>query len=556
MSSNSAGRSNKIIRPRLETPADSLWRPASARPSDSASSRIPETLMSEQLQRLTICTAVGAGLWSYGLVMDTIVRPLTITNAIPATNVTIEILAIALSGLMFLYNRFASHPSQTKTNVALVYFALNALAVALINNWDHTPTNYSAMQLSWNTVVILVSSMIMPTTPRKMLVTAIVAASMDPLAVWIGHLRGMTVPSIVNTFVLFMPNCACAVAATLSARVVHRLGRQLSQAQEMGSYHLVERLGRGGMGEVWRGRHRFLARSAAIKLVRPELLGANTEIDARTMLRRFEREAQATAALSSPHTIRLFDFGVTADHTFYYVMELLDGRDLESLVREFGPLPADRAVFILRQIAHSLAEAHARGLIHRDVTPSNVYVCRMGLDYDFVKVLDFGLVTFDSQRSMERTLMTGAHTATGTPGFMAPEIILEGEVDQRADVYAFGCVAYYLLTGQLVFEADTAMKMFVEHLQTPPIPPSQRTELPIPSEVDNLVLACLEKDPNRRPQDALEVLRLLQRTRTGDTWNSKAAQGWWETHLVELSGPLSVSATERARELVATHAVR
>jgi serine/threonine-protein kinase len=259
------------------------------------------------------------------------------------------------------------------------------------------------------------------------------------------------------------------------------------------------------------------------------------------MLRRFEREAQATAALSSPHTIRIFDFGVTADRTFYYVMELLDGRDLESLVRDFGPLPADRTLFILQQIAHSLAEAHVQGLIHRDVTPSNVYVCRMGLEYDFVKVLDFGLVTFDDQRSIEHTLMTATHTTTGTPGFMAPEIILEGEVDQRADVYAFGCVAYYLLTGQLVFEAETAMKMFVEHLQTTPIPPSQRTELPIPSEVDDLVLACLEKDPDLRPQNAVELLRLLRNCHTAATWDNDAAKAWWDMHLVELTGPPAVA---------------
>jgi serine/threonine-protein kinase len=257
------------------------------------------------------------------------------------------------------------------------------------------------------------------------------------------------------------------------------------------------------------------------------------------MLRRFEREAQATAGLSSPHTIRLFDFGVTADRTFYYVMELLAGRDLETLVREFGPVPADRALFLLRQACHSLADAHARGLVHRDVTPANIYVCRMGLEYDFVKVLDFGLVRFNDLSSMERTLMTGAHTTTGTPAFMAPEIILEGEVDQRADVYALGCVAYYLLTGQLVFEADTPMKMFVQHLQTPPIPPSQRTEMPIPRELDEIVLACLEKDPGKRPQNADELLRMLRRCRFGETWDHETARGWWETHLVELTGPLT-----------------
>ena len=146
------------------------------------------------------------------------------------------------------------------------------------------------------------------------------------------------------------------------------------------------------MGEVWRARHQLLARDAAIKLVRPEVLGARTEAEARVVQRRFEREAQATASLSSPHTIQVFDFGMTRDGAFYYVMELLAGRDLETLVREFGPVPADRAIFLLRQVCHSLADAHARGMVHRDIKPANIYVCRMGLEYDFVKVLDFGLV--------------------------------------------------------------------------------------------------------------------------------------------------------------------
>jgi serine/threonine protein kinase len=182
---------------------------------------------------------------------------------------------------------------------------------------------------------------------------------------------------------MFFPNYICAVLAVVPSHVLHRLGRQIRKAREMGSYQLLERLGQGGMGEVWRAQHRLLARHAAIKLVRPEILGAGNAAEARVMLRRFEREAQATAALSSPHTIRVFDFGITADGTFYYVMELLTGRDLDSLVREFGPVPADRVLYLLRQVCHSLADAHARGLVHRDIKPANIYACRMGLEYDF-----------------------------------------------------------------------------------------------------------------------------------------------------------------------------
>jgi serine/threonine-protein kinase len=529
-----ASQKNKFIEPRVKTPAPGV-RPR------TETSRLPDDLLSEHVQRLAICSAVGAGLWLFGLVMDGLVRPNTVTSAVQSVTIGIEVVAIAISTLMGAYVRRSTHSPERKTDVFLLYMVMNAVGVALLNTWAHAPASQFVNGVSWNTIVILVASMIIPATPRKMLAAALVAASMDPLGVWLASLRGQPVPSLVNTFVLFMPNYACAVAATLPSHVLQRLGRRLRQAQEMGSYQLVELLGRGGMGEVWRARHRLLARDAAIKLVRPELLGASGEAETRAMLRRFEREAQATAALSSPHTIRIFDFGVTADRTFYYVMELLAGRDLETLVREFGPVSADRALFLLEQVCHSLADAHARGLIHRDITPANIYVCRMGLEYDFVKVLDFGLVTFNDPSSMKTTLLTGPMVTTGTPAFMAPEIILnEGDVDLRVDIYALGCVAYYLLTGQLVFEADTPMKMFLQHVQAAPVPPSQRSELRIPPEVDELVLACLEKDPAKRPQDAEQLARMVRQCRT-QSWDGDAARGWWETHLLELTGALTVA---------------
>jgi serine/threonine-protein kinase len=306
------------------------------------------------------------------------------------------------------------------------------------------------------------------------------------------------------------------------------------------------------MGEVWRARHRLLAREAAIKLVRPEVLGARSDADARILLRRFEREAQATAQLSSPHTIQLFDFGVTEESTFYYVMELLSGRDLESLVREFGPLPANRAMYLLRQVCHSLADAHARGLVHRDIKPANIYVCRMGREYDFVKVLDFGLVKFKAAAGAGDSLATLDQTTTGTPAYMAPETILgDADVDRRADVYALGCVAYYLLTGHLVFEADTPMKMLMHHLNSNPVPPSARTELPIPRELDRLVLQCLQKDPNLRPQNAEELFELACECCVQDLWTQEHAREWWAAHLPQFTGPLTmVHAHDAARDTV------
>jgi serine/threonine protein kinase len=508
---------------------------------------LPGILLSEQVQRLAVCAMVGIGLWTYGLSMDAVIRPLTLGIAVPHSSVIIELFAIAASGLMLLYVRLAPHTPQRKIDMGLVYFVVNAAAVALLSSLTRMPSPELGTWLSWNTVVILICAMIIPTSPGRILAAALVAASMDPLAVWVAHLRGVAVPSVVATMTFFMPNYACAVIAMLPSRVLERLARRLRHAQEMGSYHLVELLGSGGMGEVWRARHRLLARDAAIKLVRPSLLGVSSETEAQNMLRRFQREAEATAALTSPHTIQLFDFGVTADRTFYYVMELLSGRDLESLVREFGPVGSDRALFLLRQVCHSLAEAHAEGMVHRDITPANIYVCRRGLDYDFVKVLDFGLVMRSDRRLTGNTLMTGTQATTGTPAFMPPEVILEGEVDARADIYALGCVAYYLLTGRLVFDGETPMKLFIQHLSTPPIPPSQRSELPFAPEVDQLVLACLEKDPARRPQTVAAVLETMNRSWPRGSWDNAAAKTWWDRHLVDLTRSATAAETPTRR---------
>ena len=534
-------KKHKMIAPRVQTAPPGT-------PATGISTRLPDDLLSEHVQRLAIFSAVAAGLWTAGLLMDTLVTPWMLPIEFSRKRIAIELFEVVGCGLVFLYVRYAKGSVETKADSGLGFMLFSALGIALINTWVKTPNPAAVGYVSWNTIAILVSSMILATSPWKMLVASLAAASMDPLGVWIAHLRGVPSLSLGATIIMFWANYACAVVALLPSHMLQHMGRRLRAAQEMGSYQLVELLGRGGMGEVWRAEHRLLARSAAIKLVRPEMLGASNEAAARLMLRRFEREAQATAALSSPNTIQVFDFGVTTEGTFYYVMELLSGRDLDSLVKEFGPVPAERAIYLLRQVCHSLADAHARGLVHRDIKPANIYVCRMGLEYDFVKVLDFGLVKFSDPGATQQSLLTADHTTTGTPAFMAPEIILGGEVDRRADVYALGCVAYYLLTGQLVFEGDTPMKMFLQHLNTPPVPPSERTELPIPREIDRLVMACLEKDPTKRPQDAEQLFRMARECRSCESWNGERARRWWEMHLLELTGPLTLS--EQRSELV------
>jgi serine/threonine-protein kinase len=511
----------------------------------SRSSRLPQEFLEEQVYRLAILSLVIGSLWMLGLVIDLVLAPIAWQSAVMTQGVAVELIGVVVAAFMYGYVRFSGDPPSRKSDAGLAFLVWNAMGVAVLNTWVVPPPPEQTIHLSWITVGILVYAVIAPASPRKMLTAALIAASMDPLAFFLAYLMGMPVTNVSRGLIIVLPNFACAVIAALPAKMLHRLGTRLREAQELGSYQLLRLLGEGGMGEVWEARHRLLARTAAIKLVKPEVLGVRNEEDGRVARRRFEREAKATAQLSSPHTIDIFDFGVTDDGAFYYVMELLAGRDLETMVREFGPLPAERVIYLLRQAAHSLADAHARGLVHRDVKPANIFVCRMGLEYDFVKVLDFGLVKMRERGGDTESLLTLDHTTTGTPAYMAPEIILgDADVDRRADVYALGCVAYYLLTGQLVFEAETPMKMLMQHVHAQPVPPSQRTELPIPRELDDLVLACLQKDPNLRPQNAEELFRMAKGCTVCANWANTEARRWWEAHLPELSGPLTIDTTD------------
>jgi hypothetical protein len=384
--------------------------------------------------------------------------------------------------------------------------------------------------LSWVAVWVMLFTVVVPAQPRLALVTAALSLSAIPVMYALGG--NISLHPVESFFILIFPYLVVLIMAHAGSRVVYGLGTAVTKAREMGSYRLVERLGKGGMGEVWRARHRMLARPAAIKLIRPEVLGAKDPATRDMLLRRFEREAQATALMRSPHTMELYDFGMTDDGTFYYVMELLDGFDLDELVERFGPVPAERAVHFLRQICGSLAEAHEAGLIHRDVKPANLYACRYGREVDFIKVLDFGLVK--QGRAPEEgadKLTAGDMSPGGTPAFMSPEQALgDGEVDGRSDIYALGCVAYWLLTGSLVFKGTTPIETVVLHVNREPEPPSRRTTRPVPADLEEIVLACLAKDPADRPQTADELALRLGSVRVAEDWTPPRARQWWDEH--------------------------
>jgi serine/threonine protein kinase/CHASE1-domain containing sensor protein len=328
------------------------------------------------------------------------------------------------------------------------------------------------------------------------------------------------------------------LATGLAARVtVAGLRRKVERALELGQYRLGQPLGEGGMGVVYEARHRLLARPAAIKLIRPETLGDDPS---GALVQRFEREARATAALQSRHTVQIYDFGQAEDGSFYLVMERLHGHDLETLVQKFGPLSPGRVIFLWRQICHSLAEAHAAGLIHRDLKPANIYVCREGLDYDFVKVLDFGLVK-TAQDDAARMHITASGLVVGTPSYMAPEAFF-GAATVATDLFATGCIAYWMLTGRRAFPSDLSTALTSARRYQPPVPPSTAAPDAVPASLDAVVRSCLAAEAADRPADATELDRLLVVCERDASWTAENAREWWMTRLPEHSQPAASAA--------------
>jgi serine/threonine-protein kinase len=443
------------------------------------------------------------------------------------------VLSIAVALFVAALTRSARLPLSVKLNIGLAFEIAASYGIAAAEFLDPSllDAEPDLMGLSWVAVWTVLFTVVVPTKPRRALAAALGSVSAVPVV------AGSALAASTASFALapprfflglVFPYLFVVIMAYVGARVVYALGSEVSRARELGSYRLVERLGQGGMGEVWRAEHRLLVRPAAVKLIRPSLTADGRTGAFEDARRRFEREAQVIANLRSPHTVTLFDFGVSADGAFYYVMELLDGLDAETLVRRTGPVPAERAIHVLRQVCHSLSEAESCGVVHRDIKPANIFLCRYGEDHDFVKVLDFGIVKATTAAAETGPALTREMTVHGTPAFIAPEQALGSpDVDGRADIYATGCVAYWLLTGQQVFTADTPLALLLHHAQTPPTPPSTRTTAPIPSALDDLVLCCLAKDPAARPQTARELSRRLARVEGANDWTEDRAREWW-----------------------------
>jgi tRNA A-37 threonylcarbamoyl transferase component Bud32 len=387
------------------------------------------------------------------------------------------------------------------------------------------------------TVCILRAVLIPSTTLRTLVVTAIAAAPAVAVA-WIVHthttvVTGAGFPQNHASITLYAAIwwLVQVVVATLTTRVIYGLRQRVRRARQLGQYMLEKKLGEGGMGVVYRASHALLRRPTAVKLLVSERAGE-------LAIQRFEREVRLTARLTHPNTVTIYDYGRTPEGVFYYAMELLDGIDLEQLVKMTGPMPPARACHILLQVAGALAEAHAIGLIHRDIKPANIMLCRQIGRADIAKLLDFGLVR--ELDSVDKT-RSDVHTLTGTPLYMAPESIMNPRaVDGRADLYALAAVGYFLLVGAPVFEARTVVEVYGLHLHAPPVPPSERLGRPLPEGLERAILRGLAKKPEDRFPSAEAFAHELLLASEGVSWTPDEAQAWWATHVPIDSGSATV----------------
>jgi eukaryotic-like serine/threonine-protein kinase len=450
----------------------------------------------------------------------------------PATPVTLGLqflsLAVCLiaAGLVLILARpRPAHTVQVLNHgfAVMVSLAMAIAEVALAPELGHGRWGVSGIGI-WIVLVPLLS----PASPRATLAVALACASAVPLVYLAGRVLGQPAQSGPSLFAWIFPLYFCAGLAVVAATSLHRYRQALAAARralhELGQYQLIRLLGQGGMGEVWLARHRLLQRSAAIKFIVPAQSTAGTRRLALTA--QFEAEASAIARLSSVHTVTLYDYGLSEEGEWYYVMELLDGIDLQAAVERWGPMPDWRVVRLLAQTCRSLAEAHAQGLVHRDIKPGNLMLCRIGDEVDMVKVVDFGLVGLGAG-TVGEVGPEGASGWVGSTGYVAPEVLLgTGPGDARVDLYALGCVAWYLLTGQTVYpEASSVQEECVLHCTQAPSGVLAATGAD-PGLV-TLILALLAKRPDERPATATIVRQRLLGLPCAGGFSDELVLPWW-----------------------------
>ncbi|MBI5488508.1 MAG: protein kinase [Deltaproteobacteria bacterium] len=498
---------------------------APRRPGATTASGLPRDLEEAAASRLAIVALVAMATMAIALVASLFRQENLGARAGLERPAWLIPVGFAVSLGMWLAARSKRTDVATKLSLGIAYMILACALLAMFrHSLPYLPEDvlrgFSPVALA-----VLFFAIVVPMPATRMAIAATLAALTDPLVLGLTVAAGNPMPPANLWLWLFLPNAVGVGLAVVAARVAYGLGQSVHKARQMGSYRLVEKLGAGGMGEVWRAEHATLARPAAVKFVRPSMLGAHDPAEVASALRRFEREAQATAMLTSPHTIELYDYGVSDDGTFYYVMELLDGMDLETLLGHTRALAPERAAHLLLGVCHSLRDAHESGVVHRDIKPANIYVCKKGGEYDFVKLLDFGLARRVDTGAAEPRL-TIAGDVIGTPQYLAPEAMGEEPVDGRTDLYSLGSVAYRMLAGREVFEEAGVLPLLTAHLMKQP-KPLQELVPGIPPELARLVMGCLAKSPAERPASTAVLMQELQATGLAERWTADRAHAWW-----------------------------
>ncbi len=439
-----------------------------------------------------------------------------------------HLLATLVAGAIWLVARGAPRSASALSSLDSGIIVMGVLFASMaLSDWDqHTVRALYVIVLAITNTVVARAIIVPSTARRTLLLTAMTFAPAIAVAIYLLVYASPNLPSGMVVGAIIATICWCAVAtsiATVGSRIIFGLQQEVTKIKRLGQYTLEKKIGSGTMGAVYKASHAMLRRPTAVKLLHPERASEESLI-------RFEREVQQTARLTHPNTVEIYDYGRTPEGVFYYAMEFLEGVDLETLVDCYGPQPPSRVVYIIKQMCGALAEAHGIHLIHRDIKPANIILCERGGSYDVAKVVDFGLVKAIDQGEGGPNL-THTNTLTGTPLYLAPETITAPEtVDGRSDLYALAAVGYFLLTGKPVFDGKNIVEVCSHHLHSPPQPPSQRGAQKIPTDLEDVLLKCLAKDPKDRPQSANQLSKQLSACKTVQDWDQQQAATWWETH--------------------------
>ena len=371
-----------------------------------------------------------------------------------------------------------------------------------------------------------------PIHPKLALAAAIIGASTIPVSYSIGVAFGIEPLSSEQLVKWFLPPYFCAGLSFYAAKRIHKWEEKIvkiqEELQELGSYRLESLIAEGGMGKVWKASHKLLPRDAAIKIVSGKMLAKHDQDRVNELLSLFEKEAKAISTLESPHTVSLFDYGINQEGCLYYVMELLKGYDLASVITKFGPQPVGRVVHIISQACKSLEEAHSKKMIHRDIKPGNIFLCKVGVESDFVKVLDFGLVSA-LKNSSKKEDNKKAKSVSGTPGFIAPELLKGEMLDSSADIFALGCVAYWLVSGHPAYNVKSLKDPF-SYVNMVPERLSVRARKQFPDDFEQIIQDTISPDKEKRPNSAAELRILLENCSVADKWREEDAELWWKVH--------------------------